>query len=445
MNFLNDSIYSLIRKLAVPASVGLIFSTLYNVVDTFFAGRYLSSDALAGLTYIFPIFLIAMAFGSGMSNGIVALISESLGMSKKKRAYKLALQGFYLNLIISVFLFIGLWFLIPLILDWVGAGEGSAEAGMIYMRTYLFGLPFSLGAFSLNAILTVQGDTKSFRNSLIYAFFLNVILDPLLIIYFDLGVIGLAFATIFVQFLSFFYLFLKVYKSDLIQDFWGQFYPIQFNYQIEILRQGIPATVNIITMSSQIFIMNHFVQQFGGDIAVAGMGAGFRVEQIVIVPTFALSIATMTIIGQNYGGKQIARIKETYLKTNIIGFAIVVLGGIIQASFGQYIIAFFDPNPPVVDFGSTYLVLSAIILPSYVVTNNATATLQALQYPNVPLLISLFRRVLLLWAAMEFFANYLGLGMQGVLISIALLPWVGVVVFHLSARYVIRKVDRANS
>lgn len=110
MNIVEDNIYSLIRKLAIPASIGLIFSTLYNVVDTFFAGRFLSSDALAGLTYIFPIFLIAMAVGSGMSNGLVALMSEALGKKKKKRAYKLALQGLYLNVFLAILLFVALWY-----------------------------------------------------------------------------------------------------------------------------------------------------------------------------------------------------------------------------------------------------------------------------------------------------------------------------------------------
>ena len=434
--------YGLIKKLAVPASIGLIFSTLYNVVDTFFAGRYLSSDALAGLTYIFPIYLIAMAVGSGMSNGIVALMSEALGMKKKKRAYKLGLQGLYLNLVLSVLLFIALWYLTPAMMYFVGAGEQSAYEGTLYMRTYIFGLIFSMGAFVFNSILTVQGDTKSFRNSLMYAFFMNLILDPLFILFLDFGVEGLAFATIIVQTVSCLYLGYKAYKSDLIQRFLGQYYPFQLNYQFEILRQGIPATVNIITMSSQIFIMNKYVRQFGGDYAVAGMGAGFRVEQIVLVPTFALSIAAMTIIGQNYGARQFKRVREAYKKSNIIGFTIVVSGGILSAVFGKYIIEVFDSTPEVVDFGSTYLILSAFIMPSYVVTNVATSSIQALQYPNVPLFISVFRRLILLWLAMEFFAVFLDMGMDGVLLSIFLLPWLGVIIFHLAARTVMKRVEK---
>ncbi len=441
MNIVEDNIYSLIRKLAIPASIGLIFSTLYNVVDTFFAGRFLSSDALAGLTYIFPIFLIAMAVGSGMSNGLVALMSEALGMKKKKRAYKLALQGLYLNVFLAILLFIALWYLTPVMMDFVGAGPDSSEAGIAYMRTYIFGLLFSLGSFVFNGILTVQGDTKSFRNSLMYAFFMNLFLDPLFILYFDFGVYGLAFATLVVQAMACGYLAYKAYHSELIQKFLGQIYPIKYVYISEILKQGIPASVNIITMSSQIFIMNKYVRLFGGDYAVAGMGAGFRVEQIVIVPTFALSIAAMTIIGQNFGAHKFARIRETYLKSNIIGFSIVVAGGLASALLGKYIIEIFDPTPAVVDFGSTYLILSAFIMPSYVVTNVATASLQALQYPNVPLFISVFRRLVLLWVAMEFFAVYLDMGMNGVLLSIALLPWLGVVIFHIAAKTVIKRVE----
>jgi Na+-driven multidrug efflux pump len=118
-----------------------------------------------------------------------------------------------------------------------------------------------------------------------------------------------------------------------------------------------------------------------------------------------------------------------------------VAGGLASALLGKYIIEIFDPTPAVVDFGSTYLILSAFIMPSYVVTNVATASLQALQYPNVPLFISVFRRLVLLWVAMEFFAVYLDMGMNGVLLSIALLPWLGVVIFHFAAKTVIKRVE----
>lgn len=429
MNILKDNIFTLIRKIALPASIGFIFGTLYNVVDTYFAGTHISSEALAGLTYTFPLYLMMMAFGNGMSTGVGALVAPALGKGNNKEAIKLMFNGLRLILVISIVLGLFLWFFSETIIQLMGAEGLALQAGIDYMNIIAILVPISMFSFLLNSILSVQGDTKSFRNSVIIAFVLNCLLDPLFIIYFDMGVYGLAWATFIVQLIAVIYLVFKVTKSPVIAYFNQSLLIRDVNKQILILKQGFPSTLNMITMSGQIFIMNYYVQKYAGETAVAGMGAAFRVEQLILIPTLALNIATMAIIGQNFGAKQFSRIRETFNKAIITGCIVIGIGVVFILIFGEQIIAIFDNTSEVIAFGKRYLHYSAAIILSYVISNVSTATMQSLQKPLIPLVISFFRRVLGLLLGIEILTNYCGFGIDGFFYAIVILPWLGMFFF----------------
>jgi Na+-driven multidrug efflux pump len=272
------------------------------------------------------------------------------------------------------------------------------------------------------------------------AFVLNCALDPLFIMYFDWGVFGLAWATFIVQVISVLYLLYKAYKSAIITYFDKSLLVNNISMQIEVLQQGFPSTLNMITMSGQIFIMNFYVQKYAGEYAVAGMGAAFRVEQLILIPTLALNIATMAIIGQNFGARKFDRIKETFKKAIILGCLVIGVGVVMILSFGEQIIAFFDDTPAVVAFGKKYLHFSAAIILSYVITNVSTATMQSLQRPMIPLVISVFRRIIFLFIAIEFLTNKFGI--NGFFYSILILPWIGVFFFAWFAVKTINETEK---
>jgi putative MATE family efflux protein len=440
LDILNDKIYTLIKKIALPASIGFIFGTLYNVVDTYFAGSHISSEALAGLTYTFPLYLIMMAFGNGMATGVGALFAPALGSANPKKGIKYIYNGLILISITSILLGCFLWFFSKPIIALMGAEGIALQAGIDYMKIIALAVPISLLSFLLNTILSAQGDTKSFRNSVMIAFVLNCALDPLFIMYFDWGVFGLAWATFIVQVISVLYLLYKAYKSAIITYFDKSLLVNNISMQIEVLQQGFPSTLNMITMSGQIFIMNFYVQKYAGEYAVAGMGAAFRVEQLILIPTLALNIATMAIIGQNFGARKFDRIKETFKKAIILGCLVIGVGVVMILSFGEQIITFFDDTPAVVAFGKKYLHFSAAIILSYVITNVSTATMQSLQRPMIPLVISVFRRIIFLFIAIEFLTNKFGI--NGFFYSILILPWIGVFFFAWFAVKTINETEK---
>jgi len=439
LNLLEDNIYTLIRKIALPASIGFVFITLFNVVDTYFAGNHISSEALAGMTFVFPMHLIMMAFGAGIYAGTTVLSTEALGQQNKAKVIQLLYNAFLFTIVISFLLGIFVWFTTKPIIILMGATQEALEAGVSYMHIIALSTPFFMGGYFLNTILTIQGDTKSFRNAVILSFFINIGLNALFILYFDWGVDGLAFATFIVTIISFAYMLFKVRKSKLFYEFAYEFCVRDKIMQWKISKQGLPAVLNMLIMSLQLFIMNSYVDFYAGQHAVAGMGAAFRVEQLIILPTIALNIAAMTIMGYNYGAKNIPRIIETFKAITLIGLSIVAIGILLILAFGDAIIMFFDSTPTVVSFGSRYLQVSTIVLLSYVLVGSATATLQSLQKPLITLGISFFRRIVLTLLFFTILTTYFDFGIDGILYALMVLPWIGALLFFILLQKTIHK------
>ena len=177
MNLTTDPIPRLVRELAVPASVGFVFNTLFNVVDTWWAG-HISTQAQAALSLSFPVFFILIATGSGLAQGATALISNALGAGNLPSARHYAAQSTVLAAgagLLLTGLGIGI---APSMFRLLGAEEAYLDLSLAYMNTILSGAIFFLLQSVLNGGLQAQGDTRTFRNALIVGCLLNVALDP---------------------------------------------------------------------------------------------------------------------------------------------------------------------------------------------------------------------------------------------------------------------------
>jgi len=180
MDLTQGSVTKHIKTIAIPASIGFFFNTMYNVVDTFFGGL-IGVDALAALSLSFPVFFVIIALGSGMSTGATALISNCLGEKKKTEAMKYVIQSITFTVFLGLFLTILGWLVTPYLFMMLGAEGNYLALSTGYMNIILGASVFFMLTFTLNGILTSQGDTKSFRNFLIVGFFLNLILNPMLV------------------------------------------------------------------------------------------------------------------------------------------------------------------------------------------------------------------------------------------------------------------------
>ncbi len=395
LNLTTQNIPTLIKQLAIPASVGMFFNTMYNVVDTFYAGL-ISTQAISGLTLSFMIFFLIIGFGYGFSSAITALLGNALGKRKYKLASIYAHKGLIFVPIIGLGLSIIGYFFAPNLFILLGAKEEYLQLSLDYINPILFGAVFFMFNFSLNSILVATGDTKTYRNSLIFGFFANLIFNPLFMYGFlfipAMGIKGIAFATVLIQVINMFYLFYKVLQTKLIHFEKLKYFIPNIRIYKQFLLQGIPSSLNMLTMAIGSLILTYFVSHYGV-FAVAGYGIGYRVEQLMLLPALGLSTAVLALVSNNFGAKKYDRVIETMKVSLKYGFIISTVGIVTLTLLGRFIISFFDSNPIVVNFGVEYLLIEIWIFYAYVILFVCISTLQAIKQPKMLLYIGLYRQI----------------------------------------------------
>jgi putative MATE family efflux protein len=444
-NLTKDSIYGLIRSIAIPASVGLIFTTLYNVVDTYFAGQQIGTEALAGITVVFPIYFILMALVVGVGSGSVALMAIALGENDLKKYHSLGRNSMVIALIVSICVFLLKGDAVKYLLGFMGSSGEALKFGADYLEMMFMGFSFFMFNGVLNAFLNAIGDTKSYRNFLIISFFVNAILDPLFVMgSFGLpkmGTFGLALATVLVQLIGTFYLAHRVYNSKKFD--WELFKKtkVRMHYIKEIFNQGLPASLNTATIALGVFVINYFILKLApGAVTIGAYGAAMRVEQLVLIPTAGLGIAALTITGQNYGAEKYERIFEVKNKAILIGTCFIVVGGIILFPLISTLIGIFDSNPEVVAAGTHYLRIEILALPTYVIANILINVLQGIKKPAWAVYIGLYRQIIMPIIIFELLINYFKMGITGVWVGIVIVNWSALIFTFIYAKYMMNKV-----
>ena len=314
MDLLNDKIPKLVRKLAIPASVGTLFQTLYNIVDTFFAGK-ISPEALSALSKSFPIYFVIVATSIGVTIAGTSLIGNSIGENNKNKVLYFFSNVIYFGIFISILLtFFGLFFSERVFLL-MGSSNEVTSLGLEYTNIIFSGTVLFILVVSLNSLLHAEGDTKTYRNALILSFFLNIILNPILIFGFmfipAFGVKGIGIATIISQIISFLIILFKVLQNQRIRDMSSEYLSIRLTYLKDIFFQSMPISLAICGYSIASAIIFTYVGM-SGEAAAAGYGAATRIEQVVLLPVLGINTAIISIIAQNYGAGNYERIKESY-------------------------------------------------------------------------------------------------------------------------------------
>jgi putative MATE family efflux protein len=440
-DFTSAPIPTLIRKIALPSSVGFVFNTLFNVVDTYYGGL-ISTTALAALSLSFPVFFIILSVGMGMGTGSTALISQSLGAGNPEKAKIYGFQTISLAVINSIGLtFIGLLFA-PYLFQLLGANGDYLAIALQYMNIILVGVVFFLLNSALNALLNARGDTKTYRNFLIAGFFLNVILDPWFI-YGGLGlpsfgIQGVAISTVLIQLLGSVYLIIKLKKKELFKGATIDDFLPKGRIIAELFGQGFPASLNMLSVAIGIFVITYFAGKFGKE-AVAAYGIATRIEQIALLPTIGLSISALTIAAQNLGAGLPARILESW-KLNIrYGLMIILFGFLGVLFFSGPLLKLFTDDLLVIQIGKEYLGIAAFFFFAYIFLNISVSTLQGMKKPLYAIFVGSYRQFILPYPLFLLFALYLDWGTKGIWWGIFIANWSATLFTFFYTRRIIRK------
>ena len=396
MDLLKDNIPKLVKKMAVPAMVGTLFQTLYNVVDTFFAGK-ISPEALSALSKSFPIYFIIIATSIGVTVAGTSLIGYSIGERDNKKTLNYFSHIIYYGILISIFItFLGLYFS-EKVFFLMGSTEEVALLGLEYTNIIYSGSILFILVVSLNSLLHAEGDTKTYRNVLVLSFLLNILLNPILIFGFlfipAFGVKGIGIATIVSQFLSFVIILFKVFKNERVSNITNEHLLPKLLFFKNIFFQSMPITVSICGYALAAAIIFTYVGQ-SGEYAVAGYGVGTRIEQVVLLPILGINTAIISIIAQNYGANNLYRIKETYFTAIKYAFIIMITAGTLVFLSASVITSFFSNDPEVIEYGKRYLKISAFVLPAYPVFFLSNGFFMALKKSEYAMISNFFRNVL---------------------------------------------------
>jgi len=385
----SGSITSHLVRLAIPASMGMIFNTLYNLSDFWFAGK-LSDDALAGVSIAGSVFFLILAIGIGIQTGASAVIAPEVGKDDTERVRDLVDQVFGLSLALSlVVTIIGMMFAKPLVL-FLGAEPNIAPLSLEYVTITLLGSFCFVLSFATAGALMAMGDTASNRNVLAAGFFANLILNPILTFSLHLGVTGLALATVIIKLASAIYLFWVLSKRL------GRWSVPKFDVKnwIELIKQVLPASFNMITIILGGFITVSLVGRFGSE-HVAGYAVGLRLEQVLLLPALGLNAAVMAIAGQNYGAGLGERVHETYRRGLLIGLAMAAISIPIMIFLSPAMMQFFTSDEDIIGTGAAYLRIDAFAFYAYVVLFLSTAILQSMKQPYFPMFLGIARQLVI--------------------------------------------------
>ena len=441
-----DPIWTLLRRVTVPASVGSLFQTFYNLVDTWFAGR-ISAEAIAAIAKSFPIYFTIIAIGVGLTAGTNTLIGNNLGANNKRKASLFVAQ----SIIYAIFLSILVTFFGLNVSDFLLSVMGSDQEAIILTRKYLdvifYGTIVVLIQISLNGTLNAQGDTKSYRNVLIFSFFLNIVLNPLFIFGYGFipafGIAGLAIATVMAQFIGLLYLSYKVYCCELKQYLKPECFIPKFDLLRELLYQTIPVMFSMLLIGVGLFNILYFIGQFG-DLATAGYGAALRIEQVFLLPVIGLNTAVLSIGGQNFGAKNYDRLRELYKKALLFGSSFMICAGIIIFINAEFLVSLFTDNSEAIKHGAIYLKVAALIGPIYPVFFITTAVFQAVKKPLYSLYLSILRLTALPFLSLWYVINVKGGDYEDIFYTILVTNWLMGIAVLIFIGYFLNNVFKQN-
>ena len=447
MDLLKENIPVLVRKLAIPASVGTLFQTLYNIVDTFYSGL-ISPEALSALSKSFPIYFIIVATSIGVTVGGTSLIGNSIGEKNEKNASYYFTHIIIYGLLISVFItFIGLYFS-EKVFNLMGSTQEITNLGLQYTNIMFYGSFLFFLVVSLNSLLHAEGDTKTYRNVLILSFLLNIILNPILIFGFlfipAMGMMGIGLSTIIAQLIAFLIILFKVLQNPRVKKITIEYFNVKFIFLKNIFFQSMPISIAICGYAVAATFIFTYVGQTS-ELAVAGYGAATRIEQVVLLPILGINTAIISIIAQNFGANNFDRVKETYFVSIKYGLILMGFSGILVYLTADIVQKFFSSNEVVLEYGRRYLKIAAFILPAYPIFFLSNGFFMGLKKSNYAMVNNMMRNVLVP-ICVFYLAKYLSADFDTFFWLWFVFQWtLSILLFTYVSYYIKKKLDKSST
>jgi len=388
----------LILEFSVPAIIGMMVNTLYNIIDRVFIGHIpdVGKLAMAGVGIAMPLMTIIMAFGMLIGIGTATKISIKLGQNDKQGAEKLLGNAFILLLITGISLtIIGLIFTEPL-LKMFGASDTILIYGKEFIQVIFCGCIFNMMSFGLNHSIRSDGSPKIAMTSMLISAIINIILDPIFIFGLNLGVRGGALGTVVAQAVTAIWVLYYFTKGSSVLKIRKENLKLDKESILSIFAIGIgPFSMQLANCAVQI-VSNNSLQTYGGDLAVGAMTIVNSLSLIFMMPLFGLNQGLQPIIGYNYGAKNLNRVRKTVKYGITIATIIEVCGFIVIQGFAENLVLIFNGDPELIKLAAfgmrTFLFMLPLVGAQIIITNY----FQSIGQVRISMVLSLLRQVIVL-------------------------------------------------
>ena len=358
---LSEPVEKLICKMAIPATISMLVTALYNLADTFFVGQIGSNTATGAVGIVFSYMTVIQAVGYFFGHGSGNYISREIGKKNYKNASEMAATGFFMALFLGVgFMLCGLVFRTELAYL-LGSTNSMIQDTVSYLTYILLGTPYMMAAFVLNNQLRLQGNSLFGMIGLTSGAVLNIILDPLLIFSCKMGIAGAALATIISQFVSFIALLVGCQKSSNVTIKWKDFKPSKNNFK-EIVFGGFPSLGRQGLASISMLLLNRLAGSYG-DAVIASFAVVTKIINISSAAILGFGHGFQPVCGYNYGAEKYDRVKKGFwFSVKIATISLIVIGILLYLNASNLVRTFRD-DPEVIEIGVQTLRYQLIAVP----------------------------------------------------------------------------------
>ncbi len=402
----DGNIWKHIIVFSLPLLLGSVFQQLYNTVDTWVLGRYVSDQAFSAVGTVGPIINMLIGFFTGLASGAGVVISQYYGAKRYDKVSEAVRTSALITLVCGVLLSVLGIVTVPYMLNMMNTPESVFFEAKSYLTIYFAGM-IGLMVYNMGAgILRAIGDSKKPFYFLTCSALINIALDLLFVLVFNMGVEGVAYATVIAQGCSAVLVVITLLSHKGCIRLTSPYLDFDASILKKIVIVGIPAAIQLsITAFSNVFVQSYI--NFFGDTVMGGWTAYTKIDQFMFMPMQAVSLAATTFVGQNLGNKNSARAEKGVRISLVIATLTTIVVMIPIMAFAPFMVRFFNENPEIIKYGTMFL---RYITPFYAlccVNQVYAGALRGSGNSRAPMVIMLFSFVLFRQVYMFVMANYI--------------------------------------
>jgi putative MATE family efflux protein len=392
----SDRIGKLLLRLSVPAIIGMIVQALFNIVDTIFVGRGVGTLGIAGITIVFPIQMFVMAVSQMVGIGGASIISRALGAKNVARGNKTLGSMLLSSLLVGIVITIIGYLFTDDLLRLFGATETILPYAREYLTIMLIGNVFFPFAVSANSVIRAEGRAGFAMITMLISAILNIILDPIFIFWFGMGIKGAAIATVLAKAATAIWVTVYFFTGKSMLRLRLKNWQFHRGITGEMFAIGTASFIRLVAASILMAFVNNILASFGSDIYIAAMGIILRLLQFFTMPILGVAQGLQPIIGFNYGAKRFDKSKRAVNLALMVATCIATFGFILLFFFSRSFFSLFTTDRDLVLSGAKPLRIVIMLLPLVGSQIIGASVFQAIGKAVHSIILSITRRAIFL-------------------------------------------------